>query len=142
MLSPILSALPYDKDPRYPCGLVCLYAPPFSLHFRTHRLHADQIRQNMGTSPNSSSLRHTYRVNADQTFFELISPFQNCPTNRVSGTVSKAPCLFLAHFPRFMLKRRRRCPNSTIPLLFFPIFVVVAPSFMTKQALCTLIFAK
>ena len=43
----------------------------------------------------------------------------------------------LAHFPRFMLKRRRRCPNSTILLLFFPIFVIVVPSYMTKQALCT-----
>ena len=36
--------------------------------------------------------------------------------------MSKAAGLFLEQFPRFMLKRRRRCPNSTILLLSFPIF--------------------
>ena len=61
------------------------------------------------------------RVNDGQIYFELITPFQNSLTNRVSGTMSKAAGLFLARFPRFMLKRRGRCPNSTI-LLFFPIF--------------------
>ena len=54
----ILSALPYGKDLRCPNGWVCTYAPPFSLHYRTHRLRADQICPNMGTSPNSSSFCH------------------------------------------------------------------------------------
>ena len=62
------------------------------------------------------------RVNDGQIYLQLISPFQNSPTNRVSGTMSKAAGMFLAHFPRFMLKRRRRRPNSTKPLLFSPIF--------------------
>ena len=57
--SPILSALPYDKDLRRPNGWIRPYAPPFSLHYRTHRLHADQICTNMGTSPNSSSFCNT-----------------------------------------------------------------------------------
>ena len=57
--SPILSALPYDKDLRCPDGWICPYASPFSLHYRTHRLHVDQICPDMGTSPNSSSFCHT-----------------------------------------------------------------------------------
>ena len=32
--SPILSALPYDKDLRCPNGWTCPYAPLFSLHYR------------------------------------------------------------------------------------------------------------
>ena len=57
--SPILSALPYDKDLRCPNGWICRTPPPFSVHYRTHRLHADQICPNMSTSPNSSSFCHT-----------------------------------------------------------------------------------
>ena len=83
--SPILSALPYDK------GLhLSVRLPPFFLHIRTHRLHADQILQSMGTSPNYSNLCYTYRVNAGQTFIESITASQNSPTNRVCGTMSKA----------------------------------------------------
>ena len=57
--SPILSALPYDKDLRCPNGWMRPYAPPFTLQYRTHRLHADQNFPNMGTSPNSSIFCHT-----------------------------------------------------------------------------------
>ena len=110
------------QGPTLPKWLDMSIRAPIFLHYRTHRLHVDQIHQNMGTSPNSSSLCHTNRVNAGQPFFELTTPFLNSLTNRVSGTMSKAAELGFGTFPRFMLKRRTWCPNSTILLLFSPIF--------------------
>ena len=71
-------------------SILSILLPPFFLHIRTHRLHADQILQSMGTSPNYSNLCYTCRVNAGQTFFESITASQNSPTNRVCGTMSKA----------------------------------------------------
>jgi len=68
---------------------ISIRLPPLFLLIRTHRLHADQILQSMGTSPNYSNL------------------------------------CFRQYF-----------------CCFPPFFVVVVPSFVTKQALCTSIFAK
>ena len=75
------------------------------------------------------------RVNAGQVYFELVTPLQNSPTNRVSGPISKAAGLFFAHFPRFMLKRCKRCPISTMLLLFSPIFRVCTHLFDKTDSL-------
>ena len=75
------------------------------------------------------------RVNAGQEYFELGTPLQNSPTNRVSGPISKAAGLFFAHFPRFMLKRCKRCPISTMLLLFSPIFRVCTHLFDKTDSL-------
>ena len=112
--------------------LICVSTFTYERASCTHRLHADEIRQNIGTFPNSARLCHTYRVNAGQIFFEIIAPFHNSPTNRVSSTMPKAAGLFFSPFPLFMLKRRRRCPNSTILLLFFPIFRSCCPPLHDK----------
>ena len=83
------------QGPTLPLWLDISVRPPFSLHYRTHRLHAAQNCQNMGTSPNSSSLCHTYRVNAGHIDVELLTPFEYLVQ------CLKLRFYFFVHFPRF-----------------------------------------
>ena len=137
-----LSASPYGKDIRCPNGWVCPYALPFSLHYRTHRLHVDQICPSMGMSPNRSSFCHKKEGQLwpnilPKTFHLSRVPQQTgclvqCPNRRV--------CLWHI-FPASCESGVEHVQIRQYLCCFPLFFVVVVPSFITKQTLCALIFA-